>query len=240
VAIDATVATLTGSQTLTNKTLTSPALTTPTISTLTTNGDLLYGTGSGALARLGIGTTGQVVTVASGIPSWATPAASASGLTFLARTSVSAVANTGSTFDSLFSSTYLDYLIILESFRCGTGTPTMGIQLMKSGVASTSGYYGSMIYGTYTATQYLASNAAAQFNIFGLNAGSDNSATITVANASAASGSVQFTANAQDAATDRYGAGGAIRSCDTYTGFRLLPASSTITGTVSVYGYQKV
>jgi len=74
VAIDATVTTLTGTQTLTNKTLTSPALTTPTISTATTNGDILYGTGSGALQRLGIGSASQVLTVASGIPSWATPA----------------------------------------------------------------------------------------------------------------------------------------------------------------------
>jgi len=65
--------TLTGTQTLTNKTLTSPALTTPTISTATTNGDILYGTGSGALSRLGVGSTGQVLTVASGVPSWATP-----------------------------------------------------------------------------------------------------------------------------------------------------------------------
>ena len=74
-AIDSTVATLTGTQTLTNKTLTSPALTTPTISTLTTNGDLLVGTGSGALSRLGIGSTGQILTVAGGVPTWATPAA---------------------------------------------------------------------------------------------------------------------------------------------------------------------
>jgi len=79
-AIDSTVATLTGTQTLTNKTLTSPALTTPTISTLTTNGDLLYGTGSGALTRLGIGSSAQVLTVAGGVPSWATPAA---GSTFV-------------------------------------------------------------------------------------------------------------------------------------------------------------
>ena len=74
VAIDGTVATLTGTQTFTNKTLTSPALTTPTISTLTTNGDLLYGTGSGALSRLGIGSTSQVLTVTGGVPVWATPA----------------------------------------------------------------------------------------------------------------------------------------------------------------------
>jgi hypothetical protein len=74
VAIDSTVATLTGTQTLTNKTLTSPALTTPTISTATTNGDLLYGTGSGALTRLGIGSTSQVLTVTGGVPTWAAPA----------------------------------------------------------------------------------------------------------------------------------------------------------------------
>jgi hypothetical protein len=71
----AVTADLTTAQTLTNKTLTSPALTTPTISTLTTNGDLLYGTGSGAIARQGIGTTGQVLTVSGGVPTWSTPAA---------------------------------------------------------------------------------------------------------------------------------------------------------------------
>ena len=75
VAIDTAVTVdKTTAQTLTNKTLTSPALTTPTISTLTTNGDLVYGTGSGALSRLGIGSTGNILTVASGLPSWSAPA----------------------------------------------------------------------------------------------------------------------------------------------------------------------
>jgi len=95
VAINTAVtADLTTAQTLTNKTLTSPALTTPTISTLTTNGDLLYGTGSGALARKAIGTTGQVLTVAAGIPSWATPAAASP---YLAYTQVVAGLSTTST-----------------------------------------------------------------------------------------------------------------------------------------------
>ena len=81
VAIDTAVTVdKTTAQTLTNKTLTSPALTTPTISTATTNGDLLYGTGSGAITRLGIGSSAQVLTVAAGVPSWATPA---SGSTFV-------------------------------------------------------------------------------------------------------------------------------------------------------------
>jgi hypothetical protein len=41
---------------------------------ITTAGDLIKGTGSGTFDRLGIGSTGQVLTVSSGAPAWATPA----------------------------------------------------------------------------------------------------------------------------------------------------------------------
>jgi hypothetical protein len=57
---------------------------------ITTAGDLIKGTGSGTFDRLGIGSTGQVLTVAAGAPSWATPAG---GSTF----SGALVGNTGST-----------------------------------------------------------------------------------------------------------------------------------------------
>jgi hypothetical protein len=100
VAIDSTVATLTGIQTLTNKTLTSPALTTPTISTATTNGDLLYGTGSGALTRLGIGSTDQVLKVSGGVPTWATPASGStfSGASIYRSTDLTLSASSSTTF----------------------------------------------------------------------------------------------------------------------------------------------
>jgi hypothetical protein len=42
-------------------------------STVTTAGDILYGTGASAITRLGVGSTGQVLTVAAGLPSWSTP-----------------------------------------------------------------------------------------------------------------------------------------------------------------------
>jgi len=42
------------------------------LSTTTTTGDILYRANSSALARLAIGSTGQVLTVASGIPAWST------------------------------------------------------------------------------------------------------------------------------------------------------------------------
>jgi len=104
VAIDTAVTVdKTTAQTLTNKTLTSPALTTPTISTATTNGDILYGTGSGALARLGIGSTSQVLTVASGIPTWATPASTPTfaGCAAIAN-SVSLAVNAGTQYQLTF------------------------------------------------------------------------------------------------------------------------------------------
>lgn len=46
---------------------------------ITTNGDLIYGTGSGTFTRRGIGSSGQILTVSSGVPTWA--AAPAAGWT---------------------------------------------------------------------------------------------------------------------------------------------------------------
>ena len=51
---------------------------------MTTTGDTIYSSSGSTPARLGIGSTGQVLTVASGIPSWATPSGS-SGPAFSAR-----------------------------------------------------------------------------------------------------------------------------------------------------------
>jgi hypothetical protein len=42
-------------------------------SLLTTTGDTIYASGANTPARLGIGTSGQVLTVSGGVPSWATP-----------------------------------------------------------------------------------------------------------------------------------------------------------------------
>ena len=67
--------TLTGTQTLTNKTLTSPVIASVINNTLTsTTGDIIYASAANTPARLGIGTTGQVLNVAAGVPAWATPA----------------------------------------------------------------------------------------------------------------------------------------------------------------------
>lgn len=58
----------TGTETLTNKTLTSPKINVGSDAT----GDTLYRDSNGNLARLAIGSTDQILTVASGLPSWQT------------------------------------------------------------------------------------------------------------------------------------------------------------------------
>lgn len=62
-------------------------------STVTTNGDLIYGTGSATVSRIGIGSTGNVLTVAGGIPSWAAPAGGG-GMTLLSTTTLSGASTT--------------------------------------------------------------------------------------------------------------------------------------------------
>lgn len=80
-AIDSTVTTLTGTQTLTNKTLTSPVLTTPSISTIDAKGDLLAGTADNTIGRLAVGSNGQVLTADSTAATGIKWAAAASGPT---------------------------------------------------------------------------------------------------------------------------------------------------------------
>ena len=53
----------------------------------TTTGDIIYASGANTPARLGIGSTDQVLKVSGGVPAWATPASSAPTITWVRLTS---------------------------------------------------------------------------------------------------------------------------------------------------------
>lgn len=76
---------------------------------MTTTGDSIYSSSGSTPARLGIGSTGQVLTVASGLPSWATPVAGGA-YTSLASGSMAA-ASIGVDLTSI-SSAYEDLILV--------------------------------------------------------------------------------------------------------------------------------
>jgi len=128
---------LTDTQTLTNKTLTSPVINV----TSDAEGDIYYRTAGGAFARLGIGSTDQVLTVASGLPSWE-DLADWTQTSFSATTSGTAV-----DFTSIPSGVNeIDVIIDGVSF---SGTDNILVQLGTGGSPETSGYDSStMLIGS--------------------------------------------------------------------------------------------
>jgi hypothetical protein len=88
---------------------------------LTTTGDIIYASSASNPARLGIGSSAQVLTVAAGIPSWATP--SSGGMTLLSTTTLSGATTTISISDQ----TYVNLFCIISGVTNATGNGTFRI-----------------------------------------------------------------------------------------------------------------
>lgn len=103
---------------------------------MTTTGDTIYSSSGSTPARLGIGTTGQVLTVSGGIPSWAT--ASSGGMTLLSTTTL-----TGSsvTIGSI-PATYNDLQLIITAFT----PPSQHYQAIDLYTGSNSSVGGYILY----------------------------------------------------------------------------------------------
>ena len=147
-----------------------PIVTNAMATAITTNGDLIYGTGSGTFVRLGIGSATQVLTVAGGVPSWATPTAvTAPGLAFV--TSATFTSVTTVSINSCFTSTYDNYLVTVNT--TGGTAADYKIKLRLSGTDSSASYK----YNTLTTSGATVSSAtlSAQTTGFPINA-SDQSA----------------------------------------------------------------
>jgi hypothetical protein len=91
---------------------------------MTTTGDTIYSSSGSTPARLGIGSTGQVLTVAAGIPSWATPAGGAGNLAEIATGTLS-----GSSVVISSLSTYSELLLICYGQTNATGNGQFGVRI---------------------------------------------------------------------------------------------------------------
>lgn len=122
--------------------------TTGMVNPMTTTGDTIYSSSGSTPARLGIGSTGQVLTVAGGIPSWATPSGGG-GMTLLSTTTLSGASTTIGSISQDYTNLYiLSKGITLSTstlFRFndtslgGTGTDSMWLQWDVNNAISNSG-----------------------------------------------------------------------------------------------------
>lgn len=140
-------------------------------SLLTTTGDIIYASATSTPARLGIGSTGQVLTVAAGVPSWATP-----GLPGLDCIAVVAVA--GETSKSLANDTFVadtDYLIVIEGTSLIAGVVTH--RFRAAGVDDSSSNYSRTVIANATVAVQEAGQTAGRTNNTAVSGGAE---TLTV------------------------------------------------------------
>jgi hypothetical protein len=172
---------------------------------------------------------------------WEAPS---SGLTLIKQASFSAVADTGTTFDAMFSSSYFDYLITIDHIFSSVNDVEIYLQgRIATPSTITSGYYGITTRRNFAAGEanYTSDNAA-QFSL----------GKVTNAKGGALSGlyHASMVGNSSEAmkihgfATDGASIGwdifgGKIQNDQTYTGFILKASSGNVTGRVSVYGMAK-
>jgi hypothetical protein len=95
---------------------------------MTTTGDTIYSSSGSTPARLGIGSTGQVLTVSGGLPSWATPASGTPAIAQIASGTL-----TSGTQLQLSSLTSYDTLILrVNGFTWATGSDALYFRINNS------------------------------------------------------------------------------------------------------------
>lgn len=208
-------------------------------------GDLITATANDTPARLAVGTNGQYLqadsTAATGLK-WA--AAASSGLTLINQSSFSAVADTGTTFDGVFSSSYFDYLIVVDFIFSSVNDTEVQIQARYAGpTTQTTDYYGITRRLNFAGTvQDFAVSAGSSFTLGKTTDAKTGCLAGQYHVSQVGNASEQF--KMQGVATDGASIGpdlfgGKIQNSRTYTGFLLKMSSGNITGRVSVYGLAK-
>jgi hypothetical protein len=90
--------------------------------TLTTTGDIYYASAANTPARLGIGSTDQVLTVSGGVPTWAI--APSGGMTLISTTSLTGASVTLSSI----AATYNDLKLVVQDYLPATDTQRLSIR----------------------------------------------------------------------------------------------------------------
>lgn len=200
----------------------------------TTLGDISYRSSTANTnTRLAIGTTGQVLTVAAGVPSWATPATPSSGLNLVASGTLTA-ASTWNFPNNTFTSTYRNYLIVMEGrdasnndaiywyFRAsGTNNSSSNVKFAVNGLTFNNGAFTQTgIANSYFLAGYPGPEGGSyQLTVFAPQVATYTQVTgtsLATSNATTAGATTNFSAFVN--ATTQYDAMGFTMSGNSYTG----------------------
>lgn len=206
--------------------------TTKALNPSTTLGDIEYRSATANTnTRLGIGSTGQVLTVAGGVPTWA---AASSGFVLLNTTSFSASASTS--INDVFSTTYDNYKIVI--YTSADSDRDILMRLRVGGTDATGGSdYLWHRQASFSTSALLSDNTNSYWNIGQGATAAKYPQMVELGN--------PFIAEATGitATGGRHGLTqvmtGYHNQATSYTGFTIFPNSGNITGKVSVYGYAK-
>jgi hypothetical protein len=200
---------------------------------MTTTGDTIYSSSGSTPARLGIGTTGQILTVAGGIPSWASPAG---GGDFIKITGGSFSAVTSIVLNDVFSSTY-NYYKLFMTFD-GSSGGAIGVRWRVGGTdASGSDYEWSRLYTSGSTVG--ATGQSAQTSAYVSDIGSTTTAEVLIVDPYLVANT--FTQgynlyNGPGNGTDHGWYVSGHNSVTSYTGMTILPSAGNITGRYVLYG----
>lgn len=164
------------------------------------------------------------------------------GLVYITQATVSAVANTGTTFDGVFSSTYDNYRIVMAGLFGSTTTQTLQFQFRAAGPTTmATGYYLGGYYCTFggaAGTQSQNNGAYWWFNNVN-NSGAKCGGFMELQLPNSATSGIH-TAQWQIFNNDAWVSyGGQHGTATSATGFIVTTPSGTFSGTIAVYGYRK-
>lgn len=212
---------------------------------LDAKGDLITATAADTPARLAVGATNGMTlqvdsTTATGLK-WATPATASSGLTLIKRASFSNVADTGTTFDAVFTSTYRSFMVVMETTYAGTEADDLLMLYRYSATSQATTYFSSCIQlpatgTTINTTVNNGANAILSYNAGGVNY--PTGATMYFNNiGNGSSKPTMFGTGYNGAGTPSLFTFGALNDTSrSYDGFLIKSSSTNVTGTISVYG----
>jgi hypothetical protein len=203
-------------------------------------GDLIGGTGADTFARLAVGANDTVLTAdsttATGLK-WAAPAGGTSGLNLITTETFSGVSDY--TKDSLFSSTYDNYRIVIEFV--GSQNAAFQYQLRSGGSNVTSANYARQVAFFASTTSTLDRATGDTNNSLGntYNTGR-NLITMDLASPFLSQHKTHISNAFNTTNTANLNlSNGTVLVTTSCTGIRFFPNNGTITGTVSYYGYGK-